>query len=264
MLARLARGGAYHRQEQGQSRLAAVSEVLAAVAVPVAFSAILLTRSGQVQPLGGVLLLCGAIVIASAALAVGLVAALEIWRDGSAGLMRLVRAGALALVVLVYPAGLAIKAVTLPVLSEVSTDIIDPPVFSTHARTIAARGGIRPGAARRSERLAQVANWPRLRAMTLDMEGEEAFSSVLEAVKGLKWTLTEETRPDDARGRGRIEAVVYSRLMRLPQDVTIRFRTVPGGTRVDVRARSRFGRHDFGANAALIQRLFDEIVAPVE
>ncbi|MCA0405480.1 MAG: DUF1499 domain-containing protein [Proteobacteria bacterium] len=264
VLARLARSGAYHRQEEGESRLAAVSLVIAAAALPVAVVAVLLTRAGQLSPLNGVLVLCGAIVLSSAALAVGVVAAFEIWRGGVRGIGRLVQAGALAALVLVYPAYLAIKAVTLPVLAEVSTDLADPPVFSTQARTIAARGGIRPGEARRSERLAQVMAWPRLKSLTLDMEGEEAFSTMLEAVKGLKWTITEETRPDDSRGRGRIEAVVYSRLMRLPQDVTIRFRAVAGGTRVDIRARSRFGRHDFGANAALIQRLLEEVAAPVE
>lgn len=264
VLARLARGGAYHRQEERDSRLAPVALALAGAAIPVAVAAVLLTRSGQLAALNGVLVLCCAVALASAALAVGAVAGFEIWREGVRGVGRLIQAFALAGLVLGYPAYLAFKAVTLPVLAEVSTDLLDPPVFSTHARTVGARGGIRPGEARRSERVAQVTAWPRLKPLTLDMEGEEAFSTLLDAVKSLKWTITEETRPDDSRGRGRIEAVVYSRLMRLPQDVTIRFRSVAGGTRVDIRARSRFGRHDFGTNAALIQRLLEEVSAPAE
>lgn len=264
MLARLARGGTGRRQSAQASRFVFPAEVLAVLAVPVALGAVLLTRSGQIAALSGIIVLCSAVALSVMALAVGCVAGIEIWRTGATGVVRLMRVSVLVGLVLAYPAWLTVSAVTLPVVADVTTDVNDPPVFSTLPRTLAARGGVRPGEARRSERLAQVQAWPRLKPMTLEMEPEEAFSSVLEAVKTFKWTLTEETRPDDARGRGRIEAVVYSRLMRLPQDVTIRFRAIPGGTRVDIRARSRFGRHDFGANAALIQRLQNEIALPLE
>jgi uncharacterized protein (DUF1499 family) len=264
VLARLVRGGAYHRQEAGRSVLAPAAEGLAYAAVPVALASVLLTRSGQVAPPQGILLLSGAIALAVAALGVGLVAGGEIWRRGRLGMLRLFRAALVSALVLAYPAYLAIQAAVLPVLNEISTDVNDPPVFSTHAHTIRARGGIRPGEASRNQRLAQSVTWPRLRTLNLEMEGEEAFSTVMDAVKTLKWQVTEQTRPDDARGRGRIEAVVYSRLMRLPQDVTIRFRWTGTFTRVDIRARSRFGRHDLGANAALIQRLLDEINTPSE
>jgi hypothetical protein len=264
VLERLTHGGAYHRQEVRTSRFAPVAEGLAVLALPMALSAVLLTRAGQVEPLAGVVVLCVAGALSTMALAVGCIAGLEIWRTGAQGMARLLKVGLLAGVVLGFPAWLAAKAITLPVLADVSTDVNDPPVFSTLPRTVAARGGGRPAEARRSERQAQVLAWPTLKLMTLEMEAEEAFSTVFDAVKTLKWSITEQTRPDDARGRGRIEAVVYSRLMRLPQDVTIRFRPVAGGTRVDIRARSRFGRHDFGANAELIKRLQDEIVLPLE
>lgn len=264
VLARLVRGGSYHRKEVELSVLAPVSEGLAYLAVPVALASILLTRSGQVSPVQGVIILASAIALAVAALGVGLVAGLEVWRRGSLGILSLFRAGVASALVLAYPAFLAFKATSLPVLNEVSTDVSDPPVFSTLARTIRARGGARPGEATRNQRLAQTVQWPKLRTLNLEMEAEEAFSTVMEAVRAQKWEITEQTRPDDARGRGRIEAVVYSRLMRLPQDVTIRFRWTGAVTRVDIRARSRFGRHDLGANAAVIQRLLDEIIAPSE
>ena len=264
VLARLVRGGSYHRQEIERSILAPVSEGLAYAAVPLALASILLTRSGQVSPVQGVVILAGAIALAVAALGVGLVAGLEIWRRGSLGILNLFRAGVVSALVLAYPAFLAFKAAVLPVLNEVSTDVSDPPVFSTLARTVRARGGIRPGEATRNQRLAQVAQWPKLRSLNLEMEAEEAFSAVMDVIKAQKWEITEQTRPDDARGRGRIEAVVYSRLMRLPQDVTIRFRWTGAVTRVDIRARSRFARHDLGANAALIQRVVDEVNAPGE
>lgn len=264
VLARLALGGAYHRQEQGESALAPVAEVLAALAIPAAVVAVMLTRAGQVAPLTGVMLLAAAGLLAGVALGIGAVAAVEIWRNGSRGIARLARAGFMSVLVLAWPAWLAFQAATLPVLNEVSTDLVDPPAFSTLARTVHARGDFRPGEATRTQRQAQAATWPKIRPLVLEMEPEEAFSTVMAAIKTLKWPVSEESRPDDFRGRGRIEAVVPSRLMRLPHDVTIRFRATGSATRVDIRARSRFGRHDFGNSAALINRLVAEIAASEE
>lgn len=264
VFARLAWGRAYHRQQQAQSALAGVAEALAALSIPAAAVAVLLTRAGQVEPLTGVMLLAAAGLVAGLALGVGAVAAVEIWRRGSGGIARIVRAGLMSVLVLAWPAWLAFQAATLPVLNEVSTDLVDPPPFSTLERTVHARGDYRPGEATRPQRQAQAATWPKIRPVMLDMEGEEAFSTVMSALKTLKWTVTEESRPGDFRGRGRIEAVVPSRLMRLPHDVTIRLRTTGGITRVDIRARTRFGRHDFGTSAALINRLVAEIVAAEE
>ena len=42
-------------------------------------------------------------------------------------------------------------------------------------------------------------------------------------------------------------------------DVVVRIRAVGQGARVDVRSASRYGRHDFGANAARVKALLDDI-----
>ncbi len=72
-------------------------------------------------------------------------------------------------------------------------------------------------------------------------------------------------RPVDARppqtGRrdGHVEVVFRTPVMGFRDDVVIRVRSDPEGARVDLRSTSRYGRHDFGANAARIASLSDDI-----
>jgi uncharacterized protein (DUF1499 family) len=100
-----------------------------------------------------------------------------------------------------------------------------------------------------------------LRPLVLDMEAEPAFRLVLEAVQKLRWRIIEQNAPGGRSGQGRIEAVAESMLLRFEDDITIRLRPTPAGTRVDIRSASRIGRHDFGKNAARIRRLAEEIAA---
>ncbi|MBZ0146911.1 MAG: DUF1499 domain-containing protein, partial [Pseudorhodoplanes sp.] len=58
---------------------------------------------------------------------------------------------------------------------------------------------------------------------------------------------------------GRIEAVARTPIMGFRDDIVIRVRTAPDGARIDVRSASRYGRHDFGTNAARIRSLLDDI-----
>ena len=42
-------------------------------------------------------------------------------------------------------------------------------------------------------------------------------------------------------------------------DVTLRVRPDADGARIDVRSASRYGRHDFGTNAARVRSLLEDI-----
>jgi uncharacterized protein (DUF1499 family) len=244
------------------SRAARAAERLAFLSVPVILAAILLTRSGQVDPLQGAAMVALGAILAVAALAVASVAAFEIWRFGRIGLGALFRGVFVAALVLAYPAWLAGKALRLPVLNDISTDIVDPPVYSTSRTALAARGGRNPSDLDPRRRQAQLAAYPGVRTIIIEGEPEEAFQQVIEAVRKLRWRVIEEVRPDDRRGQGRIEAIHETLLMRFSDDITIRLRPSGNEVRVDIRSASRIGRHDFGANAARILRLQQEIVSP--
>ena len=78
----------------------------------------------------------------------------------------------------------------------------------------------------------------------------QAFERVLSQVRALGWDVS---AADPAEGR--IEAVDTTFFFGFKDDVVIRLRPVPGGTRVDVRSTSRVGVGDAGTNAARIGRL---------
>ena len=245
-----------------ESRLALISQRLAYAAVGAVVVAVLAVRAGKAEPLIGIVVVTGSVVLAAAAIAIGAVAGLEIWRFGYRGLGRAFWAMVVAGLLLAYPAMLAARALRLPVLNDITTDLDDPPVFSSSRIALAARGGYLPPDVDRRRRTMQERAYPAIRSIMVDAEPEEAFQQVAKAIKALKWRVIEEIRPDDRRGLGRIDAIDESRLMRLQDDITIRLRAQGGITRVDVRSASRVGRHDLGANATRIERLAQEIANP--
>ncbi|MCA0401779.1 MAG: DUF1499 domain-containing protein [Proteobacteria bacterium] len=247
-----------------QSGLAIVAERFSLLAVPVAAGGVLATRAGQIAPENGIAAITFAAILATIALAAAFVAAIDIWRNGYLGLDRLARAMLVAGVLLAFPAYLAYQSFRLPALNDITTDLDDPPLFSTSARSLAEREGHRPPEVLRARREIQRRAYPAIRTLVIEGSAEEAFQSVLGAIRQLKWKVIEEVRPDDRRGIGRIEAIDESRLMRFRDDITIRFRQSGDVTRVDIRSASRIGRHDFGANAARILRLQQEIANPSE
>lgn len=246
----------------GSSPFIRWAERLAWLSVPVAIGAVLLTRSGQVLPMTGVLILGAAAVLGTLALAIAGVGAIDIWRTGRTGLAGLFRTGLVTAIVLAFPAYLAIEGGRLPRMNDISTDINDPPVFSRSAKALAARDGYVPPFIDPREREKQRLGYPDIRTLILETEADEAFRTVKEAVETLRWRIIEESAPGGRSGQGRIEAIAETRLMRFQDDVVIRIRPSGAGTRVDIRSASRVGRHDFGANARRIRRLIEEIASP--
>ena len=82
----------------------------------------------------------------------------------------------------------------------------------------------------------------------------QAFDRALAQVRELGWEIS-----GSAPAEGRIEAVDTTFFFGFKDDVVIRLRPAEGGTRVDVRSKSRVGVGDLGANAARIRRLLDAL-----
>ncbi|CAN1492679.1 Protein of unknown function DUF1499 [Rhabdaerophilaceae bacterium] len=274
------------------SRFTIWAERLAYIAMPLAIIAILVTRSGQVPALTGVVLLAVSALLSALALALVAVGLVDIWRHGHEGLGGAFRASVVASLVLAFPAYLAVQAGRLPRLNDISTDLVNPPRFQTSPAALRARGGHTPpdrdARLREPQRLA----YPEIRPLVLEMDIDEAFGIVKDAAQTLKWRITVEIAPPaiapvrapspPARtGRQQtppppptpvvpqvrqasLEAVAETRLMRFQDDVVIRLVQAGEGTRVDIRSASRIGQHDFGTNAARIRRLIDEISTPRE
>jgi uncharacterized protein (DUF1499 family) len=230
-------------------RLAVFGTMLAAIGLGlVRFGAMdVVDVSAGLAVLGaGFCFACGAVLMWGAAL-------LDIWRTGRRG-ARIAWLGLfLAAGLLAYPGWLAAKAVRLPLLADVTTDIVDPPGFSRSARALAQRGGYVPVDPPPGTRAAQHRAYPDIQPIVLDLEVDDTFDMVLATLADLGWKVVDETRPGGRAGLGHIDAVVRSRILGLPDDVTIRVQPLASQTRVDVRSASRYGRHDFGSNADRIR-----------
>jgi uncharacterized protein (DUF1499 family) len=82
---------------------------------------------------------------------------------------------------------------------------------------------------------------------------------VLRSAAALGWQVVDQIPPGGRAGIGRVDAVARTLIMGFPDDITVRIRPLAAQTRIDIRSASRFGRHDFGANAQRIQRFSQEM-----
>lgn len=237
-----------------------LSRRCAGFAAALAAIAVLMGRSGSVDPRGAVAVLGFALLFAAAAVALACRSAVVIWRTGRRGAGRAVAALLLACAVLGYPGALAIESVRLPAVSDVSTDPGAPPAFSTRPAAVAARGGMVHEEPTPEQRDAGRRGYPGLQPVSLDVPVDQAYELALKAVRGRGWRVVDAQAPEGKSGTGHIDAVATAGVMALPDDVVIRIRPASGQTRVDIRSASRFGRLDVGTNAARVQSLSDELL----
>ncbi len=226
---------------------ALLSRRLAALALAVALIGVAAARWG-IDPSAALAVLGGSVGLAAGAILFALLAFVVIWRTGRQGAGQATAGLFLALLLLAYPAWLAAKAAHAPRLTDLSTDIADPPVFSASRVAQAARGGAPPRSPPAALRRAQAQAYPKILPILLDLDTDEAFAAVRKAVAVSGWRLVEEIPPGGRMGVGHIDAISRSMILGFPCDITLRIRPLAGQTRVDLRSASRFGPFDFGAN----------------
>ena len=245
--------------EEPWSAAALWSRRLALFGLVVGLISVALARSGLVDATAALAVLGAAVTITFMGLLLGGAGSVVIWRTGRRGVGSIVGGALLALLLLGYPAWLAAQAARLPPLTDVSTDLIDPPDFARSSRALAARAGIAHGLVPLEAREAQRRAFPNVSPIVLDLDADEAWEIVLKAVAARKWRVVDQVKPGGRIGIGHIDAVDKTLVMGFPEDVTIRVRPLAGQTRIDIRSASRFGRHDFGNNARRIQRFAQEL-----
>ncbi len=106
---------------------------------------------------------------------------------------------------------------------------------------------------------AQSAAYPEIAPFFLGYPADDVFTAAQALVgeRGWRELLSEAPAFD---GPGRIEAVARTLIFGFEDDVAIRIEgRGPEQTRIDMRSASRFGRHDFGANADRIYRFLTDL-----
>ncbi len=243
------------------SQAALWSRRLAIFAVTVIILSILLGRAHVIDPASALAALGAAVALALAALLLVCASAYVIWRSGRRGVGATVTAFVIAAITLAYPAFLAYQALSLPVLADISTDIASPPFFSFSSAAYAARSGFQPPGVSRRAREAQRAAYPDVEPIVVDLDADEAFALVLKTAAARGWRTIDKRPPGGRTGEGHIDFTDHTLVLGFDDDITVRLKPLPGQTRIDIRSASRYGRHDFGANARRIVAFAEELQA---
>jgi uncharacterized protein (DUF1499 family) len=246
--------------DQRTSRLALWARRVALFSLAAAALSVVIVHSGLLE-IGPALVTFGAsLALAVLALLLAFAGFMAIWKEGHGGIGASLGAIAIAMLLLAYPTFLAVKARNLPWIHDITTDPIDPPRYDTlaRARPRDANSAIYAGLATAEQ---QLAAYPDLEPLDGDISPRSAYDAALAVINRRRYRVVEARPPDQGRKEGRIEAVARTPIMGFRDDVVVRVRPFEGGSRVDIRSSSRYGTFDFGANAARVRSLIEQIEA---
>lgn len=245
--------------EEPTSRLAVWARRFAVFSLPVAMLAIIIGRTGLLEFEPVLMTFGAALVLAFIGIVLAFGAFVVIWREGVGGLGYAVFAVMIGIALLAYPAYLGIQGYKLPAISDITTDPIDPPRFEAIARVRTRDANPIAYAGLYAAELQHTA-YPDVEPLFTDVNAQMAYEVTMTVLtKRRKWRVIDQRPPLAGRREGHIEAVARTAIMGFPDDVVIRVRADGDGARIDARSASRYGRYDFGTNAARIKNLLDEI-----
>lgn len=201
---------------------------------------------------------------ALAAAGMAAIAGLDIWVTGRQGAARVVTALVMSAALLALPVTAIVVARDFPMITDVTTDVADPPQFET-AAAVRAEGSNPLSYDKDANAAAQQEGYPDIKTLVVPRSPGDTFEAVLQALTKLKLKLASEEAPADATdGVGRIELTDTTLFLGFRDDVVIRVKGNEDGSSVDVRSSSRYGTNDFGRNAARVRLILKEIVGRLE
>jgi hypothetical protein len=251
-------------QSEPVSSLATWSRNLAVFSVVAVVVSILIVRFGFLEMKPALATFFGALALAGLSILVGLAAFAAIWQNGSRGMGRILLAMLISLLVLAYPAYLALQYRKLPAIHDITTDPIDPPRFEALARLRAGEGTNSAVYAGLYSAEQQRIAYPDIETVELEVPPQRAYEVALSLVNKRKWLVIDERPPQPPRRIGRIEAVARTPIMGFREDVSIRVTPDAEDSRVDIRSSSRYFESDLGSNAARVSKLIEDINTAVD
>jgi uncharacterized protein (DUF1499 family) len=251
-------------QSEPFSALATWARRLALFSAVATLVSVMVVRFGFLEIKPALATFFGALACAGLSILVALAGLVVLWREGSRGIGRILTALLLDVMILAYPAYLALQYRRLPAIHDITTDPITPPQFEELARLRGTDGANTAVYAGLYSAEQQRVAYPEIEPVDLDMTAKQAFDLVRRLVTRRKWLVIDEHAPQSPRQNGHIEAVAKTPIMGFREDVAIRIAPDGDGSRVDIRSSSRYFEHDLGSNAARISSLIDDINAAAE
>jgi len=153
------------------------------------------------------------------------------------------------------PFAMFLQAVGAPRINDITTDTGDPPqlVVTLDMRQDAVTAPAYPGKSFADQ---QHAAYPDIAPVMLnDVGPAEAFKRVDAVAMAMGWDVVARA-PND----GRLEAIATTPWFGFHDDIVVRIRPDgTGGSRIDIRSKSRVGRSDFGENARRIRAFCEKL-----
>jgi uncharacterized protein (DUF1499 family) len=177
---------------------------------------------------------------------------------GRRGRVLAVLALALAIPAAWLPYDLRQQAASVPPIHDVTTDTVNPPRFVAIAE-------VRPPGSNTieygGEQVArqQARAYPDIQPMTLPVGPARAFDAALMVMRELGWDIV-----DVDADSGRVEATATTYWFGFKDDVVVRVRPAPVGSRVDIRSASRIGVSDLGKNAERVREFLRRLPDAVD
>jgi hypothetical protein len=159
------------------------------------------------------------------------------------------------------------QASAVPPIHDISTDLADPPAFSSTVADARAAIPQSNGLDLLSKRTGddhlfvdlQREAYPDVTHVSTGLSHDRAYDIALALAREQNWTIGRE----DKTG-GAIEATAESFWYGFIDDIAIRVRADGSGARIDMRSVSRVGRSDIGANAARMRPFLGELRARLQ
>jgi uncharacterized protein (DUF1499 family) len=246
--------------DEPTSRLAIWARRLAFFSLAAVVLSVMIVRSGFLEIRPALATFAAGLALALVALLLAFAAFVVIWTDGLKGMGAALGAIGIAAVLLAYPTYLVARSYKLPWIYDITTDPIDPPRYDTLAkvRPRDANPVIYAGLSAAEQ---QLEAYPDIEPIESTLNARLAFDSALAVITHRRWRIVETRMPDQSRREGRIEAVARTPIMGFRDDVIVRVRAQPQGSRIDIRSSSRYGIFDLGTNAERVRRLIEDIEA---
>src|SRR3954471_8170369 len=242
--------------EEATSRLAIWARRCAFFALAATVLSVLIVRSGILELEPALATFAGALVFAVIGIVLAFGAFIVIWKDGINGMGHAFAAIGIGAALIAYPAYLGYRAAQLPMINDITTDALDPPRFDVLAR-LRPRGTVEYAGLYAAELQRQA--YPDIEPLSVNAVPKAAYDATMAVIQRRKWRVVVDRPPQPPRRDGVIEAVARTAIMGFRDDIAVRVRRDDDGSKIDARSASRFGRHDFGANAARIKSLLEDI-----
>jgi len=150
------------------------------------------------------------------------------------------------------------KARSVPPIHDISTDLENPPEFVAMVRLRADAPNPPEYAGEETANIQREA-YPNIQPLLLNADIQDVMDEAVLLITERKWHLVAINR-----SAGRIEATEKLSWFGFKDDVVILFTETNGGTRVDMRSKSRIGRSDIGVNADRIDKYLSDLKSKIE